>query len=176
MLSGRWCSAELRGNLTVWWTFQHQLYKLKAARGASPPCILVKFRKISPRNSRISKMELIRFLKFDGIGKMFLRTWWREILQDRSNWIRYSTVSHLGASWEQLFIRDFLSFQESIGCGWNFRCTETCRHLIGLWSLNEGLPCTYMIPKFRILLHEDPWHLNLGIMYVWSTARHFGTK
>jgi hypothetical protein len=30
----------VRGKLTVGWTFQKQLYELKAARGASPPCIL----------------------------------------------------------------------------------------------------------------------------------------
>jgi hypothetical protein len=31
-----WCSAELRGKLTAGWTFQHQLYELKATRGVSP--------------------------------------------------------------------------------------------------------------------------------------------
>jgi hypothetical protein len=35
--------SKLSGKLITRWTFQHQLYELKAASGATPPCILVKF-------------------------------------------------------------------------------------------------------------------------------------
>ena len=48
------------GEFTAGWTFQQQSNTLKAARGASPPCILAKFQKIPSE---------IRFCSFCPTGR-----------------------------------------------------------------------------------------------------------
>jgi hypothetical protein len=50
---GKSPTTELRGILAARWMCQHQVYEVKAVRGAPPPCILVKFRKFSTRNSKM---------------------------------------------------------------------------------------------------------------------------